>query len=84
MGIFGFTRKKRPGEEGMNRAVNNAATIWDEATGQQRMMLLGSIGMHPGHPLFTDTMISKYARLDEKVQISLLGVIEGIRLGVLG
>jgi len=87
--FFGFLLAKRnaagdtPSQKSFNVVVNNVATIWDGASGHERLGMLATIGLPPDHPLFAKTMVSKYVQLDQSIQMSILGVIEGIRLGVI-
>lgn len=76
-------KKKQPGQDSYNKAVNRAASAWNHADTRIRLTALCSIGIEPDSPSFNPSLLSvDFSRLDHEVQIRLIAVTEGVRTGV--
>jgi hypothetical protein len=86
LGILGFkaaTKKKRPGEESLNKALILAASIWNEANSRQRLGALSSIGIDLSENFDHTILSTEFNRLDQNLQFKLMALTEGYRTGVI-
>ena len=87
LGILLFkaaTKKKQPGRDALNKALIQAARIWNEADTKHRLTTLMIAGVGPDNPAFNHTvLLTEFDRLDQNLQFKIMGVVEGIRMGVI-